>query len=266
MRVALDVSTVRSSGPDVTGQATAAVGATSSARLQSAGTVATGKVASPHHHVPLRARPKPTRLDEIPVLDPAYLSAASRAKTVIICGASSSKPGTVAYEPMAAAVSRAVVGAGGNVLTGCGSGGTMGAAYYAAADAAQAEGAGENLAIVKQPAWGDEDLANARVLATAQTEEARFDLFQKLGATLVLFPGGAGTLLEVAKAVEGAAYPRPGQPPFDTIVLVGTAFYAGLRLQLDALVEAGTMKAEVRSRFTFVDDAEELVRLATPKS
>jgi predicted Rossmann-fold nucleotide-binding protein len=210
------------------------------------------------------AHPHPLHIGEVPALDERYVAPASRACTVVICAGSSSKPGVVAYEPFTAALARSVVGVGGNVLTGGGTKGPMGAAFNAAALTAKEDKAGQNLMVMKEPVWGDEDFVKGRGVGRAPTEEARFDLFQRLGATLVICPGGPGALLEASKAIMGVAYPNPDLPQFDTIVVVGD-FYEGLKRQVETYVAAGTMKPEQAAKLRFVPPTDELIAEITSK-
>lgn len=202
----------------------------------------------------------PRSLAEIPDLDARYATPQSRAKTVAILGSSSSKTAIEPFVELATLLARDVVGRGGNVVTGAGNAGVMGAAFNAARDAAKKSGAGENLTLIKTPMWGDEDLAGGRAIGQAPSEEARVDKFIQVAATVVAFPGGAGTLLELNKLLFTLAYPAKEQPLPEKIVLVGSSTYwAGFKTQLDTLVTTGLLKAEVLERFRFPEGASELL-------
>ena len=204
------------------------------------------------------AHPHPLHIGEVPPLDARYVTPASRARTVVICAGSSSKPGVVPYEPFTAALATAVVRAGGNLVTGGGTKGPMGAAFKAGAAAARAEGAGENLMVVKEPVWGDEDFVNASAIGKAPSESARFEHFQRVGATVVICAGGPGALLELAMAINGVVYPSPDLPPFTSIIVVGD-FYEGMKRQVATYVDAGTMTAEQAAKIRFVPPSESVI-------
>jgi predicted Rossmann-fold nucleotide-binding protein len=209
--------------------------------------------------------PFPPSLHAIGELDAHYLTRASRDKTVIICGGSKDTPHMERAKEIASRVAYDVVAAGGNIVTGCGTKGVMGAAFYGAAEAAKLEGAGENLTITKNKAWGDEDFINGRAISREESEEARFDQFQRVGAHLLVMPGAVGTLLEAAKMIEGIVAPRDGIPAFEKITIVDVdGFWSGLRLQLDTMEKAGILKPDIKARIDWVDGDADVTAHAMP--
>jgi predicted Rossmann-fold nucleotide-binding protein len=214
-----------------------------------------------------RGTPFPTTLSAIGALDVSYLTQASREKTVVICGASKDLPIIEKISANVRKLAHDVVAAGGNVVSGCGTKGVLGAAFYGAAQAADLPGAGENLTITKNKAWGDEDFVHGRAISKEETEELRFDQYQRIAGTIIIMPGSLGTFLETAKMLEGVYAPRAGLPQFDTIILCDVdGFWGGLRTQLDTMVKSGLLKPEVLARIQFVDASADLSALAMPAS
>jgi predicted Rossmann-fold nucleotide-binding protein len=201
----------------------------------------------------------------IPAINRIYLAAQMRQKSVAVLGASSTSEEVKQFLPWAAALAKEVVARGGNVVTGAGHSGVMGAAFTAAKEAAQAPGAGENLTLIKTPAWGDEDLLGGRAIGRASSEEARLEKFLRVASVVVAFPGGAGTLIELSKLIFDMAYPVPGHPVPDKVVLVGSSTYwQGLRQQLETQAAAGQMSADVLKHFVFVDSKVDLLNATRP--
>ncbi len=195
---------------------------------------------------------------EVPSLEARYAEPASRKKTVIICGGSSSKPGVVAYEPFTAKLADRVIRAGGNIVTGAGEHGPMGSAFRAGAAAALAPNTGENLSVMRDPGWGDENFKDARAVGKAPSDELRFDKFEQLGATVVIAPGGVGALLEGVKALYSVAYPNPSLPPFDDILVVGD-YYRHLKGMVDEMVSAGTLSTAAAAKVRFVPADDRII-------
>lgn len=203
--------------------------------------------------------PWPADVSSIPDLNERYTRPLSRERTVAVLGGSSSQPQIEPFEPWARRFAEKVVAAGGNIVTGCGQNGIMGAAYEGAKTAAAKPAAGENLAILRVPAWGDEDIKNARAIGVAASEEKRVEKFCRVASTVVAFPGGAGTLIELTKILLMMAYPGPKSVlPERVVVVGGDSYWAGLRLQLNTMVEAGQLKQRVADRFRFVSSEDEL--------
>ncbi len=206
----------------------------------------------------LAKNPWPLVPTEVPSLNERYTRPESRARTVAVLGASASKEATRPYEPWAAALARRVVSAGGNVVSGCGSKGIMGAAFAAARDAAALPGSGENLTIIRTPLWGDEDLVGGRAIGVAASEEKRLEKFLRVAHEVYVFPGASGTFLEIAKLVFAMAYPTRGAPPPDKVVLVGD-YWEALRQQLLTMRDTGQLAAAALERVAFVTTEEQLL-------
>lgn len=209
--------------------------------------------------------PWPKNVDGVPMLNERYTTAQSRAKTVAILGSSSNNETITEAIGIAGAVAKSVVERGGNIVSGAGVAGVMGAAYVAAREAAKGEGAGENLTLIKTPPWGDEDFSGARAIGQASSEEARLEKFAQVAATVVAFPGGAGTALELVKLVNLYAYPAKGQVlPERVVVVGGDTHWAGLKLMLESMVKNGLTKPHVLERFVWAADQAAVMQAVAP--
>ena len=85
----------------------------------------------------------------------------------------------------------------------------MGAAYNAAKTYSKKDEENkpsQNLAIVKTPLWGDEDIENCVVIDKADSEAQRIEKFSDLADKIVIFPGGAATLQEATTLISKNNY------------------------------------------------------------
>ncbi|MCX5794555.1 MAG: LOG family protein [Elusimicrobia bacterium] len=212
------------------------------------------------------ADPKPATFDEIPALDERYTTPDSRSRTVTVLGSSRAADPILRHMDLAARIAGELVRRGYNILSGCGNAGIMGAAYDAAAAASKEAArtgarAGENLAIVRIPAWGDENLADARAIGIADSEAARIEKFHKVSDTFLVFPGGASSIQEASFLI-GQNERRGSEPP-KRILFVGRDFYRGLEAQYDRLYAQGLLAAKPRELFQVVDSADEIIAAVT---
>lgn len=212
--------------------------------------------------VPIRG---PASFDEIPPLDSRYTSVESRARTVTVLGSSKTVDPIKEQIALSAAISGELIRRGYNVLTGAGNSGVMGAAYGAAAESANALDRvprGENLVVAVRPAWGDENLSEARAIGIADTEAERIEKFAKTSDNFLIFPGSAGSLQEAATLIAKNAY--RGKEALKRILLVGRDFFGGLSQQYQRLYADGLLKDRPETLFRVVDTAEEALEGFTP--
>jgi predicted Rossmann-fold nucleotide-binding protein len=205
---------------------------------------------------------RPASFDDIPPLDARYTGPESRARTVTVLGSSKSVDPIKAQIGVSADVAGELIRRGYNVLTGAGNAGVMGAAYAAAAENANAAAragrvSGENLVIAVRPAWGDENLADARAIGIADSEAERIEKFARTSDSFLIFPGSAGSLQEAATLIAKNAY--RGKAPLKRIILVGRDFFGGLSQQYHRLFADGLLKESPEALFRVVDTAEELL-------
>lgn len=208
----------------------------------------------------------PATFDEIPALDERYAEPESRARTVTILGSSKSVDPIKGQVAMSGDVSGELIRRGYNVLTGAGNAGVMGAAYGAAAQSANAPAGnprGENLVITVRPAWGDENLADARAIGIADSEAERVEKFAKTSDSFLIFPGSAGSLQEAATLIAKNSY--RGKNKLKRIILVGRDFFGGLAQQYQRLYADGLLKDKPEKLFSIADTAEELLAGFAPR-
>jgi len=205
----------------------------------------------------------PASFDEIPALDARYATPESRARTVTVLGSSKSVDPIKEQVALSGRVSGELIRRGFNVLTGAGNAGVMGASYKAAAENANAAGPrGENLVIAVRPAWGDENLSDARAIGVADSEAERIEKFAKTSDSFLIFPGSAGSLQEAATLIAKNAY--RGKAPLKRVILVGRDFFGGLSQQYQRLFADGLLKEAPEALFSVVDTAEEILAAFLP--
>ena len=120
-------------------------------------------------------------INKIPSLNTNYTSAESKQKTVAILGSSSSTESLEKYLKISSDITRHFIENGFNVVHGCGSHGIMGRVYNAAKDASIKDSNGkplQNLAIIVEPLWGDENLHDCIAIGKAKSDLS--DLEQKV--------------------------------------------------------------------------------------
>ncbi len=174
--------------------------------------------------------------------------ALSREHTVAVLGSSTKKPNRFvspffnAIQQVAGRLSRQ----GYNIMTG----GCSGANYHANLGALP-----ERSYAVHVPGWeivpnvrpdGQGDLF--RSYATVDSGPLRTHLFGRLAKTVLLMPGGVGTLQEVFTLLESMYYKMPNMP--DKLVLLGKKFWQPM---LEQLIRQGLAEERLRDLYTIVD-------------
>ncbi|MCD8024886.1 MAG: LOG family protein [Candidatus Gastranaerophilales bacterium] len=190
-----------------------------------------------------------------------YKTAPKKRETVAVLGSSKETDQISEYINLCSDVTKNLIIADKNILTGCGSFGIMGAAYNSAKENSVLNGKmkpAQNLAIVKKPLWGDEDLENCVIIGTADSESQRIEKFHKKADKFLIFPGGASTIQEAATLIASNHYPPEGEER-KKIVLVGKDYFAGLSKQYDELYRNGLLNVEPDELFTVVDTKKEIL-------
>jgi uncharacterized protein (TIGR00730 family) len=88
-------------------------------------------------------------------------------------------------------------------------------------------------------------------------------LLSKYSYGFVVFPGGFGTLDELFEAI---TLIQTGKVAGFPIAIVGTEFYAGMRKQIDDMLQRGTISEKDMSLFLFTDSVEEAVQYVSDES
>lgn len=175
--------------------------------------------------------------NEVPDLVDKYTSNESRKKTVTILGSATNSKALEEYMDMCAEVTEGLVKNGYNILSGCGSHGIMGTAYEEAKKHSAVDMNGrpiQNLTILVEPGWGDEDLKHCVPIGKAKSEAERIDKFFKTSDNFVIFPGGSTTLQEATSLINFKKH-LEDSAPVKKIILVGKDFFDGLLKQYETI-------------------------------
>lgn len=196
----------------------------------------------------------------IPInISPIYKTKQSKQNTIAVLGSSKSADEILGYMEMCSNTVKAFVQKGKNVVHGCCVNGIMGAAYYAGKNYSEKDSDGkpkQNLAIITNPLWGDEDLENCITIGTAKNEADRIEKFAQVADTMLIFPGSTGTLQEAATLISNNYYGKPENKK--RIILVGKEFFKGLDEQYKTLYKAGLLRCNPDELYTIVDKEEDI--------
>lgn len=185
----------------------------------------------------------------------------SKENNVTILGSSKATDSYLVLDAMekASEVTKHLVLSGKNIITGCGSKGVMGSAYYSAAQNSTKDENGtpeQNVVILKRPFWGDEDLQNCTIFGSEKTEAARIERFIETADSFVIFPGGPGTLQEATTIISNNYYNKEN---FKKVILVGSDYFEGLDKQYWHMHYNGLINCKPDELYTIVDDVEEIL-------
>lgn len=201
--------------------------------------------------------------DAVPSLDERYTTPESRAKTVTILGSSKPTDEILSSMDKCSKITKDLIQSGYNIQTGCGAYGIMGSAYNAAKENSvkdiQTSRPLQNLAIIMEPAWGDEDLENCTPIGKSTSEADRIAKFRKTSNTFVVFPGSATTLQESVSLIQQNEY-APKNEPLKKIILVGKDFFDGLTQQYQKLFNSKLLKHAPEELFTVLDSQDEVLK------
>ncbi len=207
-------------------------------------------------------------INEIPNLNSNYTKAKSKQKTVAILGSSGSSGSLEKYLKASSDITRHFVENGFNIVHGCGSKGIMGEVYNSAKDASIKNAAGkplQNLAIIVQPLWGDENLRDCVPIGKANSESERILKFTQVADNFVIFPGSATTLQEATTLIQNNRYPKNNE--VKKIILFGLDFWEGLVTQYKKVFEMNLLKENpIGKLFHVVNSKEEVLRLILRKN
>ncbi len=199
-------------------------------------------------------------LRHVPPLDSVYTAPKMREKAVVILGSSKTTEPLMEYMELCSDTTKELVKNGYNIVTGCGTKGIMGAAYYAAKEASALDMNGkpvQNLAILVDPLWGDENLRDCLLIGKASSESERIVKFTKVADNFVIFPGGTTTLQEAATLIRYNVHSEENK--FKKIILVGKDFFAGLKNQYETMAKMRFLKKVPDYFFKILSEKNEIV-------
>ncbi len=200
-------------------------------------------------------------LRNVPALDTRYTAPEMRKKAVVVLGSSKTTEPLKPYMNLCSEITKSFVQNGFNVITGCGTKGIMGSAYFAAKNASAVDLAGkpiQNLAIIVNPLWGDENLHDCILIGKASSESERIKKFAKVADNFVIFPGGVTTLQEAATLIRHNVHSC--EKSLKEIILVGKEFFDGLKQQYEALARLKLIKKEPDAFFKVLSEKNEILK------
>ena len=188
-----------------------------------------------------------------------YKTDKSKQNTIAVLGSSRASDEILNYMDMCSNVVKVLVKRGKNIVHGCGTTGVMGAAYLAGLRYSSKNFAGnpvQNLGIVTDKRWGNEDVDNCIMLASAKSEEERINMFREVADTMLIFPGSVTTLQEAATLITKNYYGSAEDKK--KIILVGKEYFKGLDEQYHTLFRNGLINCHPDELYKIVDSVEEI--------
>ncbi len=203
----------------------------------------------------------------IPGLNPKYTTKASKQNTVAFLGSSTSTESLEKYLKASSNITRYFIENGFNVVHGCGSKGIMGEVYRAAQIHSVKDFQGkpvQNLAVVVEPLWGDENLVDCIPIGKAKSEAERITKFTQVADNFVIFPGSAGTMQEATTLIQNNHYRKDGEAK--NVVLFGAEFWEGFVGQYKKLFDMKLLKENpIGKLFHIANSKEEVAKLILRK-
>ena len=190
---------------------------------------------------------------------PSFKFKIEKDKNVAILGSSKSSDALLPDIVKVSKITREIVTSGKNIVTGCGTKGIMGQAYYTAAGYSETDKFGiptQNYVILKSPLWGDEDIKNCRIISTQTTEGRRIESFIESANKFVIFPGGPGTIQEASTLIANNYYNKEDKKD---IILVNKEYFKPLDEQYKKMYDMGLLKVEPEKLYTITDDIDKVM-------
>lgn len=196
----------------------------------------------------------------IPQLNKDYTTPEMRKKAVVILGSSRTTEPLLEYMQLCSETTKELVKNGFNIVTGCGSNGIMGAAYNAAKENSAINLKGkplQNLAIIVNPLWGDENLKDCIIIGKASSEAERIIKFTKVADCFIFFPGGTTTLQEASTIIRYNVHNEENK--FKKIILVGKEYFDGMKKQYETMAKMKFLKKVPDYFFKILSEKNEII-------
>ena len=192
-------------------------------------------------------------LRQVPVIDSRQFKPENKDKNIVILGSSKNSKELEKYLKSCSDITRYFVENGFNIVHGCGTMGIMGEAYttaqkYSVKDANNKPL--QNLAIITEKLWGNENLNDCILIGKATSEADRIEKFAKISDKFIIFPGSAGTIQEASALVMKNAYNTDPKK----IVLFGSNFWKPLENVYKKIIEFGFMKDNMLKHLFNISD------------
>ena len=191
-----------------------------------------------------------------------YKTAQSKKNTIAILGSSKSSEQIMSYMDMCSNVVKGLMNADKKIVHGCGTMGIMGAAHFAGVKFSKTnfdDKPEQNLGIVTDNLWGNEDTDNCIMLTSAKNEADRIDKFAEVADTILVFPGSVTTLQEATTLIQKNYYGQKEDKK--KIILVGKEYFKGLDEQYQTLYKNGLITCKPDELYKIVDSEEEIKAL-----
>lgn len=198
-------------------------------------------------------------LRQTPVIDRRYCVPPLKEKNVVVLGSSKNSSQLDKYLKNCSDITRHFVENGFNIVSGAGSKGIMGEAYNTAYKYSMKDinnNPIQNLGILTEPLWGDENLENCVIIGKAKSEADRIEKFSKVSNKFLIFPGSAGTIQEASTLVSESVY---GTEP-KKIALFGADFWKYFEDVYKKIAEFNLIKKPIDELFRIVNSKEELIK------
>lgn len=193
-------------------------------------------------------------IKQLPDLDEGYTTLESRAKTVGTFGSSRVSTEILSDIQLSPLLIKDILSNKRNIVHGGGSYGLMGTFTTSGRIHSTKDHSGkplQNLAIIMNPPYGDEDIHSCLPIGTAPTEEARVQKFMQVADTFLIQKGSTATLKE-ATSVVGTN---------KNIILIGKEFFAGLKKQYQQLFTAGYIEYKPEDLFELFDAKKDRTKI-----
>ena len=188
-----------------------------------------------------------------------YKTESSKKNTIAVLGSSRASDKIMNYMDLCSNVVKGLLLSGKKIVHGCGTTGVMGAAHFAGVKYSQKNSEGkpvQNLGIVTDKRWGNEDTENCIMLTSAVSESDRIDKFAEVADTMLIFPGSVTTLQEAATLITKNYYGDIENKK--KIILVGRNYFKGLDEQYHTLHKSGLINCQPEELYTIVDSIDEI--------
>jgi predicted Rossmann-fold nucleotide-binding protein len=198
---------------------------------------------------------------QVPAIDSRQYLPENKAKNIVILGSSRNSDGIDKYLKSCSDVTRHFIENGYNIVHGGGTTGIMGEIYstarkYSVKDINNKPV--QNLAIITEQLWGNENLNDCVLIGKATSEADRIEKFAKVSDKFVIFPGSAGTIQEATALVGKNAYGTNKK-----IVLFGSDFWKPFEFVYKKIADFGLLKN--KNLFDIADKVQDVIKILAKK-
>ena len=198
---------------------------------------------------------------QVPAIDSRQYLPENKAKNIVILGSSRNSDAIDKYLKSCSDVSRHFIEIGYNIVHGGGTTGIMGELYstarkYSVKDINNKPV--QNLAIITEQLWGNENLNDCVLIGKATSEADRIEKFAKVSDKFVIFPGSAGTIQEATALVGKNAYGMNKK-----IVLFGSDFWKPFEFVYKKIADFGLLKN--KNLFDIADKVQDVIKILAKK-